>query len=307
MGLACPVLAPAQNDSLVRSVRITAENDYFDFWRPPDRRPDDNYTQGARVTVDVVPVLSVVRRLVCDLHAPCGSTVEVGQELYTPTNDSADPIPGERPYAGWLYARATAKTVTPRRRRSFDVTVGVTGPASLAEQTQDAFHAWIPGFRRPLGWSHQLPTELAGALSTEEAFYVAAGSRALQWVDLAPAAHATLGTLRTAFGLNARLRVGVNLTHPWLATPAHRLWEAYALLGGHTEAVARDLFLDGSTFQRSIHVRREPIIGSWERGVGVRVWRLGCEYRAVTQSREYRTGPAAHPFGSISLSWWLVR
>jgi lipid A 3-O-deacylase len=307
VGLACPALADAQNDTLARSVRITAENDYFDFWRPPGRRPDDNYTQGARVAGDAVHVLPVVRRLVCYLRDACGSTFEVGQELYTPTHDSADPLPGERPYAGWLYARATAHGVTPRQRRSFDLTLGVTGPASLAAQTQDAFHAWIPGFRRPLGWSHQLPTELAGALSVEEAGYVAAGSRAQQWVDLAAAAHATLGTLRTAFGLNARLRVGVNLTHPWLVAPAHDWWEAYALLGGETEAVARDLFLDGSTFRRSIHVRREPIIGSWERGVGVRLWRLGCEYRAVTQSREYRTGPVTHPFGSVSVAWWLLR
>lgn len=73
------------------------------------------------------------------------------------------------------------------------------------------------------------------------------------------------------------------------------------------EAVARDLFLDGSTFRRSVHVAREPIIGSWERGVGVRLSRLGVEYRAVTQSKEYGTGPPTHSFGAISISWWTTR
>ena len=306
-GLAHPALARAQGETLARKVRVTAENDYFDFWRPPNLRADDNYTQGARVAVDMTNVPPVVRRLFCGMHATCGATIEVGQELYTPTVDSAYPLPGERPYAGWLYARGAAQAVTPRRRRSLDLKLGVTGPASLAAQTQEAFHDWIHGFRRPLGWSNQLPTELAGALRTEEADYLAAGSRAQPWVDFVPTGHVTLGTLRTAVGLSARVRVGVNLTHPWLVGPGTRWWEAYIVLGGETEAVARDLFLDGSTFQRSIHVEREPIIGSWERGVGLRLSHLGFEYGTVTQSREYRTGPVTHPVGTISVSWWVNR
>lgn len=117
----------------------------------------------------------------------------------------------------------------------------------------------------------------------------------------------SVGTLRTAAGASARARVGLGLTHPWLADPERRWWEAYLFVGGQTEAVARDLFLDGSTFHRSVHVSREPVVGAWERGVGVRLWRLGLEYRAVSQGREYRTGPAVHPFGGITLSWWLAR
>lgn len=307
VGLARPALARAQTETLARSVRVTADNDYFDFWRPPDRRPDDNYTQGARVAVDMANAPAPLRRRFCGIHATCGASVEAGQELYTPTADSADPLPGERPYAGWLYARGAVHAATPRRRRTVDLTLGVTGPASLAAQTQEAFHSWIPRFRRPLGWSNQLPTELAGALRAEEAAYFAARSPARRWIDLVPTAHVTLGTLRTAVGLSARVRVGANLTHPWLVAPGRRWWEAYAMLGGATEAVAQDLFLDGSTFQHSISVTREPIIGSWERGVGVRLARLGFEYRAVTQSRDYRTGPVTHPFGTISVSWWVHR
>jgi hypothetical protein len=35
--------------------------------------------------------------------------------------------------------------------------------------------------------------------------------------------------------------------------------------------------------------------------------RLGVEYRAVTQSREYPAGPAAHTFSGITLAWWTAR
>lgn len=297
----------AQGPELARSVRVTAENDYLDFWRPPDRRPDDNYTQGARVAADLAAAPAVVQRRFCGQRRSCGTTLELGQDMYTPTEDAVRSLPGQRPYAGWLYVRGASIAVTQHDRRSAEIILGVTGPASFAGQAQEAFHHLVHGFRRPLGWSNQLPTELDGALRAEDARYIAPSGAAHQWVDLVPAAHLTVGTLRTAVGASARARVGIGLTHPWLADPERRWWEAYLFVGGQTEAVARDLFLDGSTFHRSVHVSREPVVGAWERGVGVRLWRLGLEYRAVSQGREYRTGPAVHPFGGITLSWWLAR
>lgn len=179
--------------------------------------------------------------------------------------------------------RGITDAVTPRSRRSVELTLGVTGPASLAVQTQEAFHHWVPGFRRPLGWSNRLPTERAGALRLERARYLAATGEARRWADLVPAAHLTLGSLRTAVGLSARARVGIDLTHPWLADAGARWWEAYIFLGGQAEAVGRDLFLDGSTFRRSIHVTHEPVVGDWERGAGVR---RGVLPRSIGPSRK---------------------
>lgn len=37
----------------------------------------------------------------------------------------AQPLPGERPYAGWLYARGIADAATPRSRRSRELTLVV--------------------------------------------------------------------------------------------------------------------------------------------------------------------------------------
>jgi lipid A 3-O-deacylase len=71
--------------------------------------------------------------------------------------------------------------------------------------------------------------------------------------------------------------------------------------------VARDLFLDGATFRPSLRRDHKPFVSDWERGFGLRVSRFGIEYRAVTQSREYRDGPASHTFGGISLAWWSSR
>ena len=309
--LALVIAAPAQAhaQALARAVHGTAENDYFDFWLPPDRRSDDNYTQGMRVSADLAGVPPFLRRLACRDRLPsqCATTIEVGQDMYTPTDDAVHLLPGERPYAGWLYLRMNTTAATARNRLIVHEILGVTGQASLAAQVQTDFHHIIHGFRRPLGWAGQLPTEADFALGAEDDWYVATPGEARHWVDFIPSAHATVGTLRTALGVGGRARVGIALTHPWQVDTTARPWEAYFFVGAQSEAVARDLFLDGSTFSRSPHVAREPVADEWERGIGIRLWRLGLEYRAVTQGREYRTGPATHTFGGITLTWWMLR
>jgi lipid A 3-O-deacylase len=309
LALMLAVAARARAQDLTRAVTVTAENDYFDFWLPPDQRPDNNYTQGARISAEFTAVPTLLRRLTCQhrIQLQCGTALEIGQDIYTPTHDAVNLLPRERPYAGWLYLRASTEAATEGRRLMVDGILGVTGPASLAGQTQIAFHKLIPDFRRPLGWALQIPTEPDFALRAEDAWYVAAPGAAHNWADVVPETHATIGTLRTALGAGGRARVGFGLTHPWLVDASARPWEAYLFLGGNAEGVARDLFLDGGTFTHSAHVTRERLIGDWERGIGIRLWRLGLEYRAVTQAREYRTGPATHPFGGITLTWWTRR
>lgn len=294
---------PAAAQALARTVHIVADNDYFTFWRAPHRRADDNYTQGARVTWDAAGTPGIVRRLVCPHGRSCGTAFEFGQEMYTPTLDAPMPIPGERPYAGWLYGRATVVGGTARTRRSLGVTLGVTGRPSLAAQTQEAFHRLVPGFRRPLGWAHQLATEPAFALRAEQTWRIAPPGPGGRVADVVTTADAAIGTLRTAAGAQGRARLGAGLAHPWLAPAAPGRWSVYLFAGARGEAIARDLFLDGSTFRSSPRVTRAMLVSEWERGVGARIARLTTEYRAVSRGREYRTGPREHTYGAMTLSW----
>jgi hypothetical protein len=296
-----PVRGAAAQE-LARSVRVTVENDYFDFWIPPDQRPDENYTHGTRVSWDIGARPAIARRLLCDARRACGSELEIGQELYTPVRNAMQPEPGDRPHAGWLYAHLSSVGADARTLRSLGVTLGVTGPPSLAAQAQRAFHAKV-GFRAPLGWDQQLPTEIAVALLATRAWRVAPPGRAGTIADVVPTAQATLGTLRTSLGAGARLRLGSDLSHPWLVVPQSGPASVHVFVGVRGEAIGRDLFLDGSTFRSSVRVAKSPLVSEWERGVGLRVDRLSMEYRAVTRGREYRTGPASHSYGGISVSW----
>lgn len=296
--------SPCACQALARTAQIVADNDYFLFLRPPDRRPDDNYTQGARIIFNLASVPRLVRRF-CKPSRPCLSQVDFGQEMYTPVDDSTDPIAGERPYAGWLYIRGGIISATDDMRQTIDAVIGVTGPPSLAAQTQEAFHKLFPGFRRPLGWGNQLPAEPDFGVGITREIFIAPPGALRDWMDLVPNLKATVGTLRVALAAAGRIRMGFGLTHPWMAQPERRPVEAYVFVGGSAEVVGHDLFLDGSTFHQSVRVERTPFVANSERGGGIRVRRLRIEYREVVEGRQYKSELEQHPFGGISVTWFL--
>jgi lipid A 3-O-deacylase len=293
---------PARAQQLVQTARVSVDNDYFDFWIPPQQRPDDNYSQGARLSWDISGVPPRARRLVCRNRSACGMRYEFGQEMYTPSIDSPTPVPGERPYAGWLYGRVAIRSADGTRARSIGLTAGFTGTLSLGEQVQGAYHHAF-GFRRPLGWKDQLSTEAAFALKADQ-FWRLAPDRLAGFVDVVPSLGLTIGTLRTSAAAGGRARFGIGMNHPWLASPPSRA-TIQGFVGAHVEGVARDLFIDGNTFTHSVRVDGKPLRAEWERGLHLGIYRLAVEYAVVTQGREYRTGPYSHTYGTLAVEWTM--
>jgi hypothetical protein len=72
------------------------------------------------------------------------------------------------------------------------------------------------------------------------------------------------------------------------------------LIGASARAVARDMFLDGNTFQDGPRVGHEPFVRTGEAGFEIHVRGVALGYRAVTDSRAYRAGPRWHPWGSMT-------
>jgi lipid A 3-O-deacylase len=323
---ACAALLSAPVDHVAAQVasarRFGVENDFFDFRPPPIRRPDYDYTHGTKVAVGTdgawgwgrlagsLPACRFEDPSI-DAVGPCASTiVEIGQLIFTPQRDSRRPVPGQRPYAGWLYGTLAARAESPRRLRTMTFTAGVTGPASLGGATHAGFHRLKPRARLPLGWSHQMPNEPAGAVGYSDRRLAlelrrpGVGAGLGRVADLVADWGIQLGTVRTSATVGTRARFGWNVSHPWREAPSGRApWELYALSGIRGEWVRHDLFLDGSTFGQSARVERIPLLGQLEVGAGLRAWRLALEYRLVTVGQEYRTGPQSHPYGVISASW----
>jgi lipid A 3-O-deacylase len=293
---------PAIAQELARRVQFSVDNDYFNFWIPPRQRTDDNYTQGMRLRVDLARNPRFIRPLSCPSGAACSSTIEIGQDIYNPRFDSPFPVRGDRPYAGWLYARLAANGGDRRFLRVIEATAGITGKVSLAEKAQLALHGSVEGFRTPLGWAHQLPHEVSLGIAASQFFRVIPLAERSRILDVIPSVRGDLGTLRTGASAAVRARVGHQLDHPWLQSE-RRPFAVQAFVGVRGDGVARDLFLNGTAFRDSVRVDDRPWRGQWERGVKIALYRFMVEYRAVTTSREYEFGPPSHTYSTIALSW----
>jgi hypothetical protein len=299
----------------VRAVRLTLDNDAYNFWVPSGTRPDEEYTNGMDASVEVAGGPLWARRL-APRAAPCSgaesadsacatTTFDIGQKIFTPRSDGPRLAAGERPYAGWLYFAATGQVSTARARRAVGIEIGVTGPPSLGEAVHETWHR-IAGFRDPQGWDQQLRFEPGITVRYDEARLLgelrAGGGRVLA---LAPEWGAEAGNVRTAAHVGVRAAAGFRAPHPWSAAADRDSGPlaVYATAAARQEAVAHSLFLDGNTFADGPRVERSPLVFRYELGGGVRWRTVSLEYRAATRTREYETEPDGHTYSTLELTW----
>ena len=286
-----------------RTYSVRADNDAFDFWMRPWNRPDEEYTSGVHLDYDGGSAPRWAQRLmtqrpVCVVNAEtCQSgRLEIGQDIYTAAVTRRHPVAPStaRPSAGWLYLQQTARALTTNQSDELSLTVGVTGPPSLARFTQQLAHDAAPKFNRPTDWSRQIGFE-PGVIARYTK------QRRLSLIsnvaDVIPTASVSVGNVLTAAEAGFSVRSGWNLPHPWLPERASTGFFIDAGISG--QAVAHNLFLDGNTFSASPRVGHEPFVGTGHLGLGLRVHALSLEYRAVNQTRAYSAGPKWHPWASM--------
>ena len=299
-------LAAALPRGAAAQVEARIDNDLFGVRGADDAPRDYEYTHGARVTWRNERIGRRVGRLgrscsstMSDDGAPClRLRYEVGQKIFTPRRDAAEPVAGERPYAGWLYGAAGIERSDRGGTRTVSVEVGVTGPPSLAEPVQTELHR-LAGYRPPLGWRNQLRFEPAAAVRyREERALLRFGERARVSGRLAPEWGAAAGTLWTGAHAGVGGRVGWGRGIDNGGSDARG---AYLFGGARGEWVARNLFLDGNTFRGGPRVEKRPFVGEAEAGVGFRWRRFELRYRTVFRGREYRTQEEPHRYGSVDL------
>ena len=117
-----------------------------------DERPDNNYTQGARLQWDFRRAPRFAKRLVCADRPACGATLDIGQEMYTPMYDGYIPCPAIGRTRDGCTVKGELRGAGERDIRVVSLTVGVTGPPSLAGSAQRKVHHLTPGFYQPVGF-----------------------------------------------------------------------------------------------------------------------------------------------------------
>lgn len=294
--------------------RLQLDNDVYNYWQRHTRRPDEQYTNGVRASLESNGAPWWGRRFASGIRdcagatgpGPCrATTITLGQDLYTPNLDRAPhKVPDwerERPYFAWLYLTGEARVSSQRTLREVSVSLGVTGPPAGGELAQHIAHRI--GFNdEATGWETQVGFEPGIIAEYRQSARLAriGGADGLA-ADLVPQAALAVGNVLTRAQAGGTVRVGWNLSHPWhpAAWRGRARTEWWASAGARTMYVARNMSLDGTWRDPQRHVERVPRVHELEFAGGVRVRSLTIGYRAVTRSREYRTGPASHTFSSM--------
>jgi hypothetical protein len=269
--VALPATMEAQR---VHHFDLRWDNDFLAV-RGNGKPADYGYTQGLEVAVGFDRDT--------DAQAP-RYRVALGQRIYTPRADGEHPVPGERPYAGWLYAAVSSRSGGPHARFTIGGELGITGPAALGEVVQNGVHRLTRSDRQQ-GWGNQLSPEIAFALRAQAELV-----RTVRRMELRPYGEVTLGTLRDglAVGLNSSSGEGRGI---------------YARAGIRGEWVARDLFLDGNTFRRSVRAERHNLLGTADVALGYRWSNWSVGYGMSARTREYTAQREPHRYGSVSVGW----
>lgn len=154
--LACSfsLYATAQQISYSKELSILTENDNYDFGGT-----DRYYTNGLIIQYSALSKKPLQGRTTKSIHH-----IEAGIKIYNPIrNNRSLAVVTElmdRPYAGWTYL-SYGKTIIAVNGSVFQyqLTGGMVGPASQAQQVQEAWHRmW--GIYRLYGWELQVNNAL---------------------------------------------------------------------------------------------------------------------------------------------------
>ncbi len=284
---------------------LRLDNDAFDFWMAPYNRPDEEYSSGVHLMADGGDAPWWARRFLSDLPCTTKTTqcrtasFQFGQDIYSPATSVNDPspAPGSRPNAGWLFVSQTARSLRLTTADALTFTVGVTGPPSLARQTQGLAHDLAPEFNRPTDWDRQIPFQPGFIAQFEHRVRAVVVERGSFGLDVVPRVAATLGNVTTDVQFGGEARVGWHLRHPWL--PSDGPTEIALIVGATGRGVARDLFVDGHVPLDTARLVHAPFVARGDLGLEFRHRWLMLAYRAVDESRSYDRAPRWHPWASL--------
>lgn len=309
------VHADASKESADGTFNATFENDLFNG-------TDRNYTNGVSIqytdTLNRVPHgVRYAAAPFIDPGADIRVTYQLGQNLYTPQDiERKTPDPEDRPYAGWLYGSVGVVADTGDNLTSLQLSLGVVGPAALGEQVQSFVHSAVET-REPRGWDSQLKNEPALLLTFERKWTRPLIERPNGFqIDASPYVGGALGNVFTHANGGVTFRLGFDLPEndygpPRIqpATPGSGFFEPvddfgwYLFAGIEARAVARNIFLDGNTFQDSPSVDKNLLVGDLTYGVVFTVGQARISMTQVLRSPEISSESIFSRFASLGVTY----
>ncbi len=334
--LLAPVLHAAESDSVEEDDRLQFGS--FSLYTENDKYfagTDRNYTNGFKFTALTTDLRtfdspSVPRPIRALSHAFDGLLpsdtapklgLSIGQNIYTPENTQlTTPQPADRPYAAWLYGSVMFQAYRPEsadhgaRLDTWEVQLGVVGPAAIGEQVQNGVHRFM-NVETAKGWDLQLENEPGINLVYERKWrFDTAGAREGWGADLIPHAGFSLGNIFTYANAGGSIRAGyhlpadfgTSLIRPSGDSNAGRREKFGIWMFGSVDgrAVARDITLDGNTFRDSPSIDKKPFVADLIGGVAIGTRHLQLTYAQAIRTKEFDGQNGHQVFGSLSLSYF---
>ncbi len=330
--LACPFLSKAESlpDDDLNTFSIYVENDYFGG-------SDGGYTNGLKLTwsspiKDQYPKDVWPHRWLYPLvkHIPFEKkpdkkrniTFAFGQNIYTPEDiESEDIVEDDRPYAGITYLSLGFHSRTERHMDTIEVSIGLVGPSSYAEECQKAVHKVFDDIQ-PKGWDNQLNNEPVLEIVYEyKKKIIQSGVGTGFGNDLILNTGGGLGNALIYYNIGLSYRIGWNMPNDFGIFPIRptssfnggfddkdprysqkNKFGVQLFFSTEGRAVLHNIFLDGNTFTNSHSVNKKPVVGDFMVGLNLCQGRAQLSFAYVFRSREYETQSKAQKFGSINFS-----
>ena len=297
---------------------ILVENDWFG-------NADHDYTNGIELTYTTSPQ-ATPDWLIDTAHwlpfftatgkGDVRTRYAIGQNMFTPLDKTlSNPSPTDRPYAGFLYGTVGLVGDSGTHLDQLQFTFGVIGPMSLAGDAQNWVHGII-GDQKANGWHYQLHNEPGLIIQYERSIKLIPPKSLLGLVfDVEPHYGAAVGNVYDFANAGVMARLGFNLPGDYgpmridPSMPGSNFFEptgmfsAYVFAGVDGRAIARNLFLDGNTFQTSRSVKKLDLVYDYDLGAAITFRTIRLSYTYVIRSREYKTQPAMSKFGALALSF----
>ena len=238
------------------------------------------------------------------------------QSIYTPTEiEEPELIEDDRPYAGTMLWHAKIRNFADNRANSLGLTLGIAGPASLAEQSQTIIHKAI-GATTPEGWDNQINNELVFRVSGEhiERFYDYKYTDTVGF-DASSYSEAGIGNLRSDIGTGLTFRIGNLLDSSYafinpvnsqsanvLSTKGEGVyWQLFA--SAYVSYAFNDISLDGNTFSSSHSVEKVNAQGLVSGGLLLVYHGWGIAFATQRGSKEFKGQKSINKYGSITISY----
>ncbi len=236
----------------------------------------------------------------------------LGQTMMTPEDITVEqPDPNDIPYSGMLFLSNTHISGHENVADKFGFTIGIVGPASMAEQSQKIVHEIIDG-QEPMGWVYQLKNELVFQFDRGRIWRKWLGETA-QNADFVFLTDLSIGTIETSVSSSVFLRFGQNLRYTYVTPSLHSNrtsnpiavgggWFAY--VGLRAKYLARQIFIDGNTF-RDDSPSADLDHSQFSLSLGATYsWKDYSVSFALENSHVFEEAPeAVSRYGSLTFAW----